>query len=287
MPNRGSDPGTLMPVYRSGLMPSSFSRAITPEDDAQRIIPARVSTTQVDSYRTIIVPAGFVMDRFSSNPILNWSHNNSPLCSADPGLPLGVAETVVFADDWVDMDFRFATREENPLADQVYRLYRSGILKGFSIEGMIQGVTWAWDGEKALKAMPAYAQRFRQALENGSADGVIHKIELYGVAACSVPANPGALARALSEGVIDEAGHRLLMRSAAEPRLARELQRAERLIVRLEGLADRLERALPALEAPPEPPAAEPPAEDVRAALDSLCRSVEDLKTTVGGGTHA
>lgn len=291
--NRGSDGASLMPIFRSGLMPSSFSREITKEDDANRIIPARVSTTRVDSYRTIIVPDGFVMDRFYSNPILNWAHNNTPMCSADPGLPLGVAESVQFAADWVDMDFRFATREENPLADQVYRLYRSKILKGFSIEGDILAVTWAWDGEKALNSMPAHAQRFRSQLVDGSADGVIHSINLYGVAACPVPANPGALARALHEGVIDEAGHRLLMRSTNEPRLVREIQRAERLIVRMEGLADRLDRHLVALEAAPAPPPEIVPGvrefDDLRLrdAANSLCRSVEDLKTTVGGNTHA
>lgn len=161
-------------------------------DTEKRTVTAMVSTPEVDSYGSIILPSAFAggMDRFLSNPVLLDNHRRSED-------PVGKCIDWKLSDQGLEMTFQFAP---TPAGDVKLALYAGKFLRGFSVGGMIRDAVFAWDEADRKARLPEYA---RLAMEQGRADFVITAMELAEVSCATIPANPGALARAVSDGVID------------------------------------------------------------------------------------
>lgn len=169
-------------------------------DTEKRTVTAMVSTPEVDSHGSIILPSAFAggMDRFLSNPVLLDNHRQRED-------PVGRMVDYKLSDQGLEMTFEFAP---TPAGDIKLALYAGKFMRGFSVGGSMRDVVFAWDDEERKARLPDYARR---ALEQGRADFVITSMDLWEVSCATIPANAGALARAVAEGVIEAGTARSLL----------------------------------------------------------------------------
>src|SRR5262245_13993466 len=135
-------------------------------DSTNLTIRAVISTSSPDRAGDVVVPAGLRnADDFLRNPVVLWAHQrNLP--------PIGRCLRLEMHDDRVIAETQFARGV--PFAEDVFRLYEQGILRGWSI------------GFVPVRATP-------------SRGGVRYdEWDLIEYSAVPVPENPGALTLAKS-----------------------------------------------------------------------------------------
>lgn len=160
------------------LRHKAFVTEVKDVDERNRSFLAVASTEDVDRDNDTIKAAGWKLDEYKKNPIVAWSHDYySP--------PIGKS-----LETWVDgkrLMFRpqFATAEENPKADSIFRLYKGGYLKAFSVG--FRGLRWE-----------------TVSRDNGKVGVDFLEQELFEVSAVAVPSNPNALVAAKGAGIISE-----------------------------------------------------------------------------------
>jgi len=154
-------------------------------DEKDRTFTVVGSKEVVDADGDIVKIDGMDLKRFKNNPVVLPYHSYS-------GFPIGKA---VGKKVWVDdkklmFKIQLATAEENPLAEQAYRLIKGGYLKTFSI-GFIPDYTSIEYPEKHAKG----ARR------------IINKAELLEISLVAVPSNPEAMLasinKAWDDGTLD------------------------------------------------------------------------------------
>jgi len=139
-------------------------------DNESRTITAIGSKETIDRDGDVIKVDGVDFKKYKTNPVVLYSHDSREL-------PIGKTVKV-----WVDSDklmfkIQFATAEENPKAEYVYKLFKGGYLKAFSI-GFIPNysdITYVED--KKTKKSVRY----------------INSSELLEISAVSLPSNREAL----------------------------------------------------------------------------------------------
>lgn len=157
-------------------------------NDEDRTIEFIGSTATHDRYNDTIVQTGWELGNFVKNPVIPWGHDYSqpPVAKA---LEVGLREgNLFFKGQW-------ATAEEYPYADTIYKLYKGGYLRAFSV-GFIP---LEWE----LKQDEEHGMYF-----------VFTKCELLEVSCVTVPANPEALTLAFSEGVLSDSERRGMVKQA-------------------------------------------------------------------------
>jgi hypothetical protein len=149
----------------------------------------RSSDATLDRYEEIISVAGWRLENYRRNPVVQNAHSYSSLADTigksliteirddAPGSPLHAPTPYLF------QRVQFAV-EENPLAKLAYGLYKGGFLHAVSV-GFIP-LRWENGDEGA-----AYRRKFVEQ-------------ELLEVSAVSIPANPNALALGLKAGAIEK-----------------------------------------------------------------------------------
>lgn len=133
------------------------------------------SSEAVDRHGEVIKQDGWMLERYKSNPVILWGHDHYKL-------PIGKADDVyVDKENRLIVEGTFASKEANPLADNVRMLYNEGMINTVSV-GFIP-------------------------LEmNGP---LITKAELLEISLVTVPANPEALSLMKAKGMSDVAGFSL------------------------------------------------------------------------------
>lgn len=164
-----------MPVMKK--ITRNYGAEIKSIDSETHELTAAVSTDDVDRYGDIIEPSGIDMKNFNKNPIIPWGHDYD-------ALPVGKAIKTWVEGNKLMMRIKFAV-EQYDFANTVFKLYAAGFLRAFSI-GFIPK---EWIDEKD---------------ENDRWVRTYKKIELIETSAVTMPANPSALALALSKGIISK-----------------------------------------------------------------------------------
>ena len=88
-------------------------------NEVARTIEFVISTPDQDRVGDTIDPAGWQLERYRSNPVVLWGHKKDVP-------PIGKAVSVGVQGRELVAVAQFATAEEHPLADTVYRLYKGG-----------------------------------------------------------------------------------------------------------------------------------------------------------------
>ena len=142
-----------------------------------RELVAIISTPATDRYNEIVSPKGANLEAFKKNPVVLWGHNmDIP--------PIGKALWVKSTKEDVRAKVKFA---DTPLGNEVFQLYQDGFLQAFSIGFRGNGHA---PTEKEIKKNPEL-QNVRYIWDEW---------ELMEFSAVTVPANPEALALAVSKG---------------------------------------------------------------------------------------
>lgn len=181
--------------------------------EGERAVVARVSTNTVDRVREVVLPKGGDFKNYRKNPVVLFGHNSE--------LPIGKADWIRANNDEVIAKTLFA---ETDFAVDIFKLFQSKVLNAFSIGFM------PTDGgppeEKEILDNPSWAK----------ARWVIRKWELFEYSAVSVPANPEALAMAVSKG-LDITAETMDRLGVADPRKRRSIL--------IPGVSDLLSREKP------------------------------------------
>lgn len=94
-------------------------------DPQDRVLEFVGSTAQVDRYGDVIEVEGWDLKNYKKNPVFLWAHDyRQP--------PVGKALKVAKTDQGLLFHVKFATAEEYPFADTIYKLYLGGYLKATS-----------------------------------------------------------------------------------------------------------------------------------------------------------
>lgn len=151
-------------------------------DDESRSFLAVASTEDLDRDNDRIMADGWDLENFVKNPVVPWSHRYG-----EP--PVAQATEVYVENGKLMFRPKFATKETYDFADTIFRLYKGGFLRSFSVGFMPKRYEVVDRDEKGQGKGRGY-----DFLEQ----------ELWEISAVTVPANPNALAAAKQKGVISE-----------------------------------------------------------------------------------
>jgi hypothetical protein len=144
-------------------------------DAADMTVTAVISTAEPDHAGDVVVPNGLAnRDEYLLNPVVLWAHRRDLA-------PVGTCVGLEVMPDRIVAVTRFA--RGLPAAEELFRLYEQGVLRGWSI-GFI----------------PVEASR-RQT----GRGMVVRRWKLLEYSAVPVPENPGALTVAVHKGLVRDA----------------------------------------------------------------------------------
>jgi HK97 family phage prohead protease len=147
------------------------------EPPPSNTIDFRSSDSTLDRYQEVITVAGWKLDTYRKNPVVQNAHNYCSLADT-----IGKSIITEVRGDHLFQRVQFAV-EENPMAKIAYGLYKGGFLNAVSV-GFIP-LRWE-NGTKDV----GYRRRYLEQ-------------ELLEVSAVSLPANPNALTLAIKAGAIE------------------------------------------------------------------------------------
>jgi hypothetical protein len=145
-------------------------------DAKARTVTAVITSAAPDRAGDIVVPAGLRnAEEFLLNPVVLWAHQRTLP-------PVGICTALDIQPDRVVAVTKFA--EGVPLADDVFRLYEQGVLRGWSV------------GLLPARVRPRQTRTGR---------GVrIDQWDLLEYSAVPVPENPEALTLAVEKGLVHD-----------------------------------------------------------------------------------
>ena len=140
-------------------------------NEEARSIDVVMSTDAIDSYEERVAQ-DWDLKRFKTNPIVLWAHNSREL-------PLGRAVNVKMKDGQLECSVVFASKEANPMAEQVFRLFQEGVLKAVSVGFVPRSVKYEKENDKEIAVL---------------SDNELHELSIV-----PIPANPEALAKSIAD----------------------------------------------------------------------------------------
>lgn len=111
-------------VMKELQMKQSFVAEIKEVED--RTFEVVASTEGTDRDGEVLIQAGLDMKNYLLNPVILFGHDYH-------SLPIGKATAIEQRDGKTIIRGVFASKEANPLAEQVFQLYKEGILKAVSV----------------------------------------------------------------------------------------------------------------------------------------------------------
>lgn len=157
-------------------------RAIPENVEETRTIRFLASDDTRDRHGTVINMDNWDLDGFRGNPIIGWQHNiyGDNMCSdPDPDQIIGKG-ILLMEDKQLFVDIVFEDKENNPLAEKVFRKVVAGILNAVSI-GFIE----IGNGRTETNE------------ENGIETYYFSGQELLEISVVSIPSNKNALRKSL------------------------------------------------------------------------------------------
>lgn len=153
-------------------------KASIPTDAPGAIIDFRSSDETVDRYREVIAAAGWKLDNYKKNPVVQNAHRYGHVLDT-----VGKSIVTEVRGDHLYQRVQFAV-DENPIAKITHGLYKGGFLSAVSV-GFLPVKS-----EKGSQEL-GYNRRFTEQ-------------ELLEVSAVGIPANPNALKLGYDQGAIEK-----------------------------------------------------------------------------------
>jgi phage head maturation protease len=150
----------------------------------ERAVVAVISTPALDRDREVLLPNGVDLKAYRKNPVVLWAHDYK-----QP--PIGKALWIKKTKEDVRAKVQFA---DTDMGNEVFQLFQDSILKAFSVGFDPWSAESRDPAEADLKANPEWA----------GVDRIYTKWELLEFSAVPVPANPEALAVAVSKGAVSD-----------------------------------------------------------------------------------
>ena len=140
-----------------------------------------------DSYGTVLPIDEWNLERYNNNGVVGYAHNLYSSYDADPDYVIGRGRAYIKGSELL-IDIEFEPEGTNKIADKVWRKLQFGSLNGVSVGFSAQGAHWG-EGEEA---------------EDGANPTLYYTgLELLEVSVVTIPANPNAVRRSISEEMTD------------------------------------------------------------------------------------
>ncbi len=167
----------------NGIVSGTHPAAVTLTVDARRMhLRSVITTIDADKAGDVVVPTGLRnAEEYLLNPVVLWAHNRTQFP------PIGACEWLDVQPSRVVAETRFAQNVR--FAEDVFRLYEQGILRGWSIG-----------------FAPRRTRKF--GLPTGRVGLRVEDWDLHEYSAVPIPENPGALTVALQKGLVRDAALR-------------------------------------------------------------------------------
>ncbi len=149
--------------------------------ERDRTVTSVITTDRVDRDGEVVVTKGLNFDGFDANPVVLFMH--------DPCSPIGKCNGRTAKTHEHIAVTEFA---ETDLADEIFKLYMGGFLKGWSI-----GMDY-----NTVQREPLTEADVRKRADWAGANAVIRSASVVEYSAVSIPANAEALSRAHQGGLI-------------------------------------------------------------------------------------
>lgn len=147
----------------------TFNIKIKESDDDKREITAVGSLEKLDRDGDLVVTDGIDLKFYKKDPIFMWSHRGSET----PENILGNGVKVWKDEKKLMFKLNFLDTDINPRADMVYKMYKAGALRAFSI---------------------GFQPDWKESEYNEKAGGYkFNKSTLLEISACTIPSNPYSL----------------------------------------------------------------------------------------------
>lgn len=144
-------------------------------DQDRRVVTFIASTDAVDSYGERILQTGWDMTRFLAHPVIPFGHDYW-------SLPVGKSIRTQIVNGALETDIQLAPAEANPLAENIWQCLLAGVPLGVSVG--FYPLEWHYE-----------------TLQDGSQMRIYDKCELIEISVVTVPSNPEALQKAITEGI--------------------------------------------------------------------------------------
>lgn len=162
-----------------------FVIKVDEKNPEKREITVIGSSLEIDRDRDLVDIKSMNLENFKANPVVLWSHR-----SGEP--PIAKAISVMKTNNNSQLKFKlqFATKEDYPFADTIYRLTKSGYINATSIGFSVDHTKSEYDKDR------------------GGSN--YNNSDLLEISMCNVPANAGALVtqrsfqKALDDKVINQ-----------------------------------------------------------------------------------
>lgn len=168
----------LKDLESKGFNAKEFIEKINADNTPGMEFKVIASNMAIDRDNEIIDINGWDTENFMKNPVILWGHDLK-------SLPIGVALKCYREGDNLIVEGKFASKEANPIAENVRCLYNEKIIKTVSVGFIGKEYTFikTKDGQDILKWT---------------------KQELYELSFVPVPSNPEAVSLMKSKGLSDE-----------------------------------------------------------------------------------
>ena len=153
-------------------------------DSSGRTVVATINTDGLDRYRTVVDPAGAMLDNYRKNPVVLVNHGEDT-----SALPIGKNLWIKAQKRKLIAKTQFLPEGEDETADKVFRLYELGFLNGWSVR---------FD---PTESGPPTAAEVKARSELAGCRCIYRKWDLVEYSCVTVPANAEAVRRARGLGL--------------------------------------------------------------------------------------
>lgn len=168
----------------SEVMHKSLPADLRIDESDERTVVATISTVDIDRDGEVMLPTGANLAEYRRNPVVLYQHQSG-------SLPIGKAVDLSISDRGVAAKIKFASKPdgfpENSewVPDTLWSLVKEGVLRAFSVGFIINE-----SRVPSSKDIEVFGDSVRR---------VISKWSVLEVSLVAVPANPGAVAVAVSK----------------------------------------------------------------------------------------
>lgn len=203
----------LAEKIKSQLTETKFQEvmAIIKAQGDDRSFKVIASTSSIDRDNEIIDQNGWELKNYLKNPVVLWAHDSR-------SLPIGMATKVYLEGGNLIVEGKFAPANANPVAEQVFQLYKEGYIKTVSV-GFI-GKSW------------------ETARINEKDVWIWKSVELLELSFVPVPANPEALTVLTAKGF-----DKKLFKGEGKT-VEEKLERLEKIAIKLDSKIEKVELKL-------------------------------------------
>jgi len=148
--------------------------------EKERAFTAVASTESKDRDGDILRANGWKLKNYRKNPVVLWGHDAF-------ALPIAKAKEINITEGKMIFRPQFATAEENPFAEQVFRMFKGGFLRAFSVR--FDPIEW-----KEIEPEQNPEDTGKSDTTTVVRRGIEYKsMELLEISAVNIPANAEAL----------------------------------------------------------------------------------------------